>query len=52
MPHLRHARGLHHVECADNIRIDIGARVLEAVAHPRLRGEMHDDIGREPRHRR
>ena len=34
----------HHVERADQIGVDIGARVLQAVAHARLRGEMDDDV--------
>ena len=29
--------------------VDIGARILEAVAHARLRGEMDDDVRRAPR---
>jgi hypothetical protein len=41
------AARLHHVERADDVGVDIGARVLEAVADPRLRREMHDDVGPE-----
>ena len=51
MLHLETARGLHHVEGADHIAVDIGARVFEAVAHPGLGGEMHDHIRREGRRR-
>ena len=47
MLHAQPPRGLHHVEGADHIGIDIGARVLEAVAHPGLRGEVDDHIGGE-----
>ena len=45
MIHAQLARAFHHVEGADQVRIDIGARVFEAVPHPRLRGEVHDHIG-------
>ena len=38
-------RGLHHVERAHQIGVDIGARVFQAVANARLRGQMHDDVG-------
>jgi len=36
---------LHHGEGADDIGVDIGTRVLEAVAHACLCREMHDDVG-------
>ena len=39
------ARAFHDVEGADEVRIDIGARVFEAVTHPRLCGEVDDRIG-------
>ena len=47
MLHLEAARGLHHVEGADHVAVEIGARVFKAVAHPGLGREMHDHIGRE-----
>ena len=40
-------RHLHHIETAGKIRLDIRARVFEAVAHPGLRGEVDDHVGRE-----
>ena len=46
------ARAFHHVEGADDVGVDIGARVLEAVAHPGLRGEMDDDVGLFGQHQR
>ena len=39
------ARAFHHIERADQIRIDVCSRVLQTVANPRLRGEMHDYVG-------
>ncbi len=39
------AGDLQHIEAADEIGVDIGARILEAVANARLRGEMDDDLG-------
>ena len=44
MAHLQHARGLHHVESAGQIAVDIGARGFEAIAHARLGGEVDDDV--------
>ena len=41
------ARAFHHVECADHVRFEIGARIFEAVPHPRLRGEVDDYVGFE-----
>ena len=38
------ARDLHDVEGADEIGVDIGARIFEAVANPRLRREMDDHV--------
>ena len=34
---------LEHIECADNVGVDIGAWVLQAVANARLGGEMDHD---------
>ena len=42
--HAQFARAFHHVECADDIGVDIGAGVFKAVAHPGLRGEVDDHI--------
>src|SRR5262245_36965098 len=39
------AQRLEQIECAHDIRLDIGARVLGAVAHARLGGEVEHDIG-------
>ena len=38
---------LQHVEEADQVGVNIGARVLDGVAHPGLGGEVHDDRGAE-----
>ena len=38
-------RSLHDVEGADHVRVEIGARILQAVAHARLRGEVDDGVG-------
>jgi len=43
--HRQFARAFHHVEGADQVRLNIGARVFEAVSHPRLRGEVDDHVG-------
>ena len=47
---------LEHVEVADDVRFDVGARVLDGVAHPGLGGEVDHDAetvvreqGRHPR---
>jgi hypothetical protein len=45
MTHRVAPRGLHNVEGADDIGIEIGARILEAVAHAGLGGQMHDLVG-------
>jgi len=37
---------LSYVKTADNIRIDIFARVIKAVAYARLSGQMNDDVRR------
>ena len=43
---------LHDVERADEVGVDVGARVLQAVAHARLRREVDDDLRAErPRDR-
>ena len=47
MLHFQPARGLHHVERADNIGIEIGARIFQAVTHARLCREVDDHIGRK-----
>src|SRR5688572_1708282 len=36
---------LEHVGEANEVRLDVGARVLERVAHPGLRGEMEHALG-------
>lgn len=38
------AAGLEHVEEADEVALQIGARVLDGVADARLCGEVHHDI--------
>ena len=38
------ARRFEHVEGADDVAVEIGARVLDRVAHPGLRREMDDDL--------
>lgn len=38
------AAGLEHVEEADEVALQVGARVLDGVAHARLGGEVHHDI--------
>jgi len=43
--HAQFAGAFHHVEGADEVRVDIGARVLQRVTHPRLRGQVDDHIG-------
>ena len=35
---------LQQVERANHVGVDVGARILEAVAHTGLRGEMDDDV--------
>ena len=37
---------LEHVEESDDVGVDVGARVLERVAHARLGGEVDDALGR------
>ena len=36
---------LEHVEEADEVGVDVGARVLDGVPDAGLRGEVHDDVG-------
>lgn len=38
------AAGLEHVEEADEVALEVGARVLDGVADARLRGEVHHDV--------
>ena len=42
------AARLEHVEEPDEVGVDVGARVLDGVAHPRLCGEVNDDAGAYP----
>ena len=44
MPDLQPAGGLHHVEGADDVAVEIGARVFEGIAHAGLGCEMDDDV--------
>lgn len=38
------AAGLEHVEEADEVALEVGARVLDGVADSRLGGEVHHDV--------
>ena len=38
------AAGLEHVEEADEVALEVGARVLDGVAHACLGGEVHHDV--------
>ena len=38
------AAGLEHVEEADEVALQVGARVLDGVADARLGGEVHNDV--------
>lgn len=38
------AAGLEHVEEADEVALEVGARVLDGVADARLGGEVHHDV--------
>ena len=38
------AAGLKDVEEADEVALEVGARVLDGVANARLRGEVHHDV--------
>ena len=44
MPDRVVAAGLEHVEEADEVALEVGARVLDGVAHARLGGEIHHDV--------
>ena len=44
MPGPPMTRQLQHVAMADQVRLDIGHRVFEAVAHPGLRAEVDDPV--------
>ncbi|MPL96396.1 hypothetical protein SDC9_42574 [bioreactor metagenome] len=46
--HMRRREGprrLEDLEGADDVALEIGARVLDRVAHARLRGQMHHHVG-------
>lgn len=38
------AAGLEHIEEADEVALEVGARVLDGVADARLGGEVHHDV--------
>lgn len=38
------ARYFHEVEVADQVRLGIGARLLDRIAHPNLRAQMRDAV--------
>lgn len=38
------AAGLEHVEEADEVALEVGARVFDGVADARLGGEVHNDV--------
>ena len=38
------AAGLEHVEEADEVTLEVGARILDRVADTRLGGEVHNDV--------
>jgi hypothetical protein len=44
MRRLARAGQFQHVEMARDVGADIGARVAERIAHPGLRGQMHDSV--------
>ena len=44
MPDRRGSQRLEKVEGADQVRVDVGARILQAVANARLGGEVVDDV--------
>ena len=35
---------LEHIERADDVALDIGVRLFQRVAHPRLSAQMHDAL--------
>lgn len=39
------SNGLKQVECADQIRFDVGFWIIDGIAHTSLRCEVDDDIG-------
>ena len=43
---------LEQVEMADQVGLDIGARILDRIAHARLRAEMDDPVERRGRRAR
>ena len=47
MARLELAAKLDDIERANDVRVDIGPRMLEAVADPRLRGEVDHHLGLE-----
>ena len=48
MPNSQHSRAFQHVEGTDQVRLDIGARVLQRIAYARLCCEVDDDLGPLP----
>jgi len=42
---IAYKKNVEDIERADDVGADIGARILQAVAHPGLRGEMNDHVG-------
>lgn len=38
------AAGLEHIEESDEVALQVGARILDGVAHARLGGEVHHDV--------
>ena len=42
----------HDVERADQVGFDIGPRIFQRIAHPRLRREVDDDVGPFPQGKR
>jgi hypothetical protein len=42
------AGDLHHVEVPDQVRLDVGVRVLDRIAHAGLRAEMDDPSNSSP----
>src|SRR5271157_907623 len=54
MPHSRCTASLQNVEKAQDVRVNIRARIFNTVTHPRLRSQMHNPVesvlGKEPLH--
>ena len=46
-PRRRPARGLEHVDRADDVDRRVEGRVLDRLAHVDLRGQVEDDVGRD-----